>query len=160
MVKHTQTIYRQHPTYCLSVFDHFVALALKGLKFSPLFDISRFLAFWQVVSSCIYGNMLRCQECAKNVIRSNYLFIMLFYEIQYQIKFELLIQNIWLTCYWHSLIFFSYFFLHLFALNTKLIFENGRFSKQSLISVMSSFHILELNNYSIPCSAPVTTASQ
>ena len=31
MVKHTQTIRRQQPTNCLSVFDHFVELALKGL---------------------------------------------------------------------------------------------------------------------------------
>ena len=30
MVKHTQTIRRQQPTNCLSVFDHFVGLALKG----------------------------------------------------------------------------------------------------------------------------------
>ena len=32
MVKHTQTIRRLLPTNCLSVFDHFVGLALKGLK--------------------------------------------------------------------------------------------------------------------------------
>ena len=32
MVKHTQTIRRHQPTNCLSVFDHFVNLALKGLK--------------------------------------------------------------------------------------------------------------------------------
>ena len=31
MVKHTQTIRWQQPTSCLSVFDHFVKLALKGL---------------------------------------------------------------------------------------------------------------------------------
>ena len=31
MVKHIQTIRRQQPTNCLSVFDHFVKLALKGL---------------------------------------------------------------------------------------------------------------------------------
>ena len=31
MVKHTQTIRRQQPTNCLSVFDHFVKLTLKGL---------------------------------------------------------------------------------------------------------------------------------
>ena len=31
MVKHTQTIRRQQQTNCLSVFDHFVGLALKGL---------------------------------------------------------------------------------------------------------------------------------
>ena len=32
MVKHTQTIHRQQTTNCLSVSDHFVGLALKGLK--------------------------------------------------------------------------------------------------------------------------------
>ena len=32
MVKHTQTICRLLPTNCLSVFDHFVGLALIGLK--------------------------------------------------------------------------------------------------------------------------------
>ena len=32
MVKHTQTGRRQKPTNCLSVFDHFVELAIKGLK--------------------------------------------------------------------------------------------------------------------------------
>ena len=32
MVKHTQTIRRQEPTNCLSVFDHFVGLPLKGEK--------------------------------------------------------------------------------------------------------------------------------
>ena len=32
MVKHTQTIHRQQPTNCLSVFNHFVGLALKRLK--------------------------------------------------------------------------------------------------------------------------------
>ena len=37
MVKHTQTVRRQHLTNCLSVFDHFVALALKELKVAPSF---------------------------------------------------------------------------------------------------------------------------
>ena len=32
MVKHTQTIRCKLPTNCLSVFDHFVGLALKGLN--------------------------------------------------------------------------------------------------------------------------------
>ena len=32
MVKHSQTTRRQQPTNCLSVFDHFLELALKGLK--------------------------------------------------------------------------------------------------------------------------------
>ena len=32
MVKHTQTIRRRNPTNCLSMFDHFLGLAVKGLK--------------------------------------------------------------------------------------------------------------------------------
>ena len=32
MVKHTQTIRREKPTNCLSMFDNFVGLALKGLR--------------------------------------------------------------------------------------------------------------------------------
>ena len=32
MIKHTQTIRRLLPTNCLSVFDHFVGLGLKGLR--------------------------------------------------------------------------------------------------------------------------------
>ena len=31
MIKHTQRIRRQQSTDCLSVFDHFMGLALKGL---------------------------------------------------------------------------------------------------------------------------------
>ena len=33
-IKHTQTVCRQKPTNCLSLFDHFVGLALKGLMMS------------------------------------------------------------------------------------------------------------------------------
>ena len=36
MVKHTQTMRRQQSTNCLSVFDHFVGLALIGLSTAPL----------------------------------------------------------------------------------------------------------------------------
>ena len=32
MIKHGQTIYRQQPTNCLIVFDHFVGLAFKRLS--------------------------------------------------------------------------------------------------------------------------------
>ena len=32
MIKYFQTICRQQPTNCLSVFDHFVGMALKGLS--------------------------------------------------------------------------------------------------------------------------------
>ena len=34
MVKYIQTIRRQKPTNCLSKFDHFEGLALKGLSFA------------------------------------------------------------------------------------------------------------------------------
>ena len=40
MVKHTQTIRRQKPTNCLSVFEHFVGLALEGLfSVKPLTEV-------------------------------------------------------------------------------------------------------------------------
>ena len=39
MVKHTQTICRQKPANCLSVFDQFVGLLLKGL--SKLFHLTQ-----------------------------------------------------------------------------------------------------------------------
>ena len=35
MVEHTQPIRRQQPTNCLSVFVHFVELALEGLTLNP-----------------------------------------------------------------------------------------------------------------------------
>ena len=36
MVKHTKIIRRQQPTNCLSVFDHFVGFAFKGLRRIPV----------------------------------------------------------------------------------------------------------------------------
>ena len=45
MVKRTQAIRREEPTNWLSVFDHFVRLALKGLNdFHNLLDQSEYLA--------------------------------------------------------------------------------------------------------------------
>ena len=44
MVKHTQTIRRQQPMYCLSMFEHFVGLELKGLKL--LSDFIKILNLW------------------------------------------------------------------------------------------------------------------
>ena len=40
MVKHAQTIRWQQPTNCLSVFDHFLGLALKGLTLN-IFSLNR-----------------------------------------------------------------------------------------------------------------------
>ena len=48
MVKHTQTIRRQQPTNCLSVFIHFVRLALKGIKSILMFKRSK--AIWNTFS--------------------------------------------------------------------------------------------------------------
>ena len=44
MVKHTQKIRRQQPTNCLSVFDHFLGLAVKQLTSMAMLRVScRFL---------------------------------------------------------------------------------------------------------------------
>ena len=52
MVKHTQTIRRLLPANCLSVFDHFVGLALKELK-KQLLKIVLGIAFLMVVDNLI-----------------------------------------------------------------------------------------------------------
>ena len=41
MVKHTQIVCRMLTTNCLSVFDHFVGLAYKGLGFKYVNEKSR-----------------------------------------------------------------------------------------------------------------------
>ena len=40
MAKHTQTIFRQKQTNCLSVFDHFEGLVLKGLTTEMYFGLN------------------------------------------------------------------------------------------------------------------------
>ena len=45
MVKHTQIIRRRLPANYLSVFDHFVELALKGLRLLFVFKIIMFISF-------------------------------------------------------------------------------------------------------------------
>ena len=52
MVKHSQTIRWQKPTNCLSVFDHFWGLVLKGLKgdsggFRRRKNLEQFITFKQ-----------------------------------------------------------------------------------------------------------------
>ena len=44
MVKHTQTIHRQKPTNCLSIFDNFVGLPFKGLNWYKTLMKSVFLS--------------------------------------------------------------------------------------------------------------------
>ena len=56
MIKYTQTIPRLFPTICLSMFDYFVGLALKGLSKLAKTVISSFLIFlefnsWRFVIS-------------------------------------------------------------------------------------------------------------
>ena len=51
MVKHTQAMRLQQPTNCLSVFDHFVGLVLKGLKI-PLF--LKYLCHLRDVTSLLF----------------------------------------------------------------------------------------------------------
>ena len=52
MVKHTQTICQQKPANCLSLFDHFVRLALKGL----IFGFAKLLIF------CLLSEVIRDKE--------------------------------------------------------------------------------------------------
>ena len=46
MVKHTQTIRQQNPVNCVSVFDHFVWLALKGLNSPASIKLSNLDKSW------------------------------------------------------------------------------------------------------------------
>ena len=46
MVKHTQTIHRQKPMKCLSVFDHFMRLSLKGHSELEVFEPHQYLIFY------------------------------------------------------------------------------------------------------------------
>ena len=55
MVKHTQTIRRQQPTNCLSVFDHFVQLVLKGLRGKVQRDIAK--RHWNTYQHLYYINI-------------------------------------------------------------------------------------------------------
>ena len=65
MVKHTQTIQRQQPTNCLSVFDHFVWLALKGLieDFNNCKPVTRPVFTWLNEQECCNANiaMMQCK---------------------------------------------------------------------------------------------------
>ena len=62
MVKHTQTICWQKPTNCLSVFDHFVGWALKGLSKDESFSINPFNAIvpflYPLVTSETFGFLM------------------------------------------------------------------------------------------------------
>ena len=53
MDKHTQTIRRQQATNWLSLFDHFVGLAFKGLRASVIF-------LWFCISSCFVTMFNSC----------------------------------------------------------------------------------------------------
>ena len=65
MVKHTQTICRLLPTNCLSVFDYFVRLALKGLIgviniFGKLSDELVITNVLVLLESQVLGDSRRC----------------------------------------------------------------------------------------------------
>ena len=53
MTKHIQTILRQQPTNCVSVFDHSVGLALKGLMYKSIFAILSKLCHGCLIRSCV-----------------------------------------------------------------------------------------------------------
>ena len=62
MVKHTQTIRRLLLTNCLSVFDHFVVLTLKGLNCLSSTELDFFLAVFVDLGR----NLVRIQNFPKD----------------------------------------------------------------------------------------------
>ena len=66
MVKHTQTIHRQKPTNCLSVFEHFVELVLKWLRYNNFYSI------WQS-HNLIETFLISCQNFYQ-VYKSSFFF--------------------------------------------------------------------------------------
>ena len=76
MVKHTQTIHRQKPTNCLSVFEHFVTLALKGLiSRMKLTNRTLMKNYYEVISGYIFilqkHFLLTCSELWVHYIIGN-----------------------------------------------------------------------------------------
>ena len=65
MVKHTQTISRQNPTNCLSVFDHFVGLVLTVLR-NPA-DIKICTNVNQFNTFLVYGFILNPLKTPENI---------------------------------------------------------------------------------------------
>ena len=90
MVKHTQTIRQQQPTNCLSVFDYFVGLELKGLKVVHIGEVARWV-FPTNKSNPIWGRdlgfftncalkrtfkswiLIRSSELKSNVLKVNHI---------------------------------------------------------------------------------------
>ena len=75
MVKHTQKIRRQKPTNCLSVFDYFSELVLKGLRtfhYTDKFQFHWFNAYCNgyLVSTGIFWNLLQEGSISHNQIPS------------------------------------------------------------------------------------------
>ena len=50
MVKYTQIIRLQQPTACLCVLDHFVGLALKGLRDRPQVSLLTLFEFKELIN--------------------------------------------------------------------------------------------------------------
>ena len=69
MFKHTQTIRRQQPTNCLSVFEHFVGLALKGL-----------IAVFVLTNSYLFKNVFFYRHFILKDFFTHYILLSLSYE--------------------------------------------------------------------------------
>ena len=63
MVKHTETIRWQEPTNCFSVLDHFVVLALKGLKkfITSSFVTNKYMEFYNIITRSSFSSKLTKQ---------------------------------------------------------------------------------------------------
>ena len=62
VVKYTQTFDGKLPTNCLSVFDHFVGSALKGLKLFSSHNEDSELQYWEIMHNCIHKKFCHLQS--------------------------------------------------------------------------------------------------
>ena len=76
MVKRTQTIRRLLPKNCLSMFDHFVGLALKGLKkVLNQYFVSRtaeIICCYDILENTILGIVKKSPLTSLHPLRANY----------------------------------------------------------------------------------------
>ena len=75
MVKHTEIIRGQKPTNCLSVLDHFVGLALKGLINSVQLQLEQLLVpnlYLKVKRKTVLREIYQIQVFVKTITLNNH----------------------------------------------------------------------------------------
>ena len=72
MVKDTQSIRRQKPTSCLSVFDHFVGLTFKGLTHGLITQLLKIKEKRRVISSVCLKSAVKL-ACIQSILSTTLL---------------------------------------------------------------------------------------